>query len=64
MSARKYTFKHRCIHWIARQLPNLFLYWCAIHVWAKAKAETYTDKTPDEITIGMALDNLGVTDAD
>jgi hypothetical protein len=45
--------------WFVRLLPNRFLYWCVIQVWAKATTERHTDKTPDEVTLWMALDNLG-----
>jgi len=53
-----YKFKTNFMLWLVRLMPNWFLYWCAIHVWAKATTETHTDKTPDEVTIWMALDSL------
>ena len=43
---------------IAYLLPSKVLYWAIIRVWAKLTTEKYIDKTPDEVTIWMALKYL------
>jgi hypothetical protein len=53
-----YKFKTNFMLWLASVMPKRLSYWCIIWVWARATTEMHTDKTPDEVTIWMALDNL------
>ena len=41
--------------WIAMHLPKRVAYWAYIRVHASATTGTFADKTPDEVTVFMAL---------
>jgi hypothetical protein len=43
---------------LAYILPKSLMYWVIIRVWADLTTTKYTNKTPDEVTVFMALKQL------
>ena len=44
--------------WLAWRLPLDVVYWCVVRGFADASVERYTDKSPDEISVGLVMYHL------
>lgn len=49
----------KILMWIVWLLPKSIAYWCYIRVHAYATSHKYSDRTPDEVTWSMALEEWG-----